>query len=245
MRRHQVHHPRPPTRRSRLRLPGLLLVATLTAGTLAGTGTASAAPAPATDVSRTGPSVPEVQPDIRPVRWQSGRLVQLGIKFPTAEGPFPAPFDRRYPGYLIGAVDADAPQTPGTVVGGPGGAFYLLPHDSVVDSRLGGFARRALIDGNWVVPSGKAPAGAVLTRPTPTPADLPAAQRVYADIPELAYALRIGRATIPLTSDAAVRLGLRLGWLELDDRIGFGGTAWVIDRTPPFDPGPPPGPPPA
>lgn len=187
---------------------------------------------------------PEVAPDILAVRWQSNREVQFGIKFPGPEGPFPAPSDRRFDTFLIGTVDLATPQDPGGFrPGGPGAVIWIPPHDDALDPRIGGYRLRALTDGFWVVPSDDAPPGAVLTRETPFPADAPPnTVRVFEPITELAYAIRIGGQDLPLTSTARIRLALALGWVELDDSVGFGGTVWVVDRTPPYDPGPPPPP---
>lgn len=226
---------------------GVTAVIGLALSALAAAPAASAAPAEARG-GKPDLSVllaPEVPPDIRAVRWQNNREVQFGIKFPGPDGPFPAPFDRTFDTYLVGNVNLDTPQDPGGVRGGPGGFIWIPPHDDALDPRIQGFRLRALTNGFWVVPSEDAPAGAVLTRETPVPDDLPPNTNLsFAAIDELVYAIKIGNKEIPLTSTARVQLALRLGWVELDDSVGFGGTVWVFDRTPPFDPGPPPGPPP-
>lgn len=185
-------------------------------------------------------------PNLAPVRWQSTRLVQIGVLF----GP-PEPGLRTVPGYLVGTQTPEAPMSPGMVVGPPGGQFYLPTHDSIVDSSIGGYCFRASVIGSFVVPGPKAPPGRVLTRSTPTPDDVPPEQRRLEDLTELAYAVEVGfgrwTREIPLTSSWAVEYFVKIGWLDL---VPFdpGGTVWVIDRKAPFGqvptapPGPPPGP---
>jgi hypothetical protein len=228
--------PRPRPVRSAL---GLLAALALAAAALV------AVPAPAS--AHPDPPEPEVSPDILAVRWQNDREVQFGIKFPGPDGPFPAPRDRRFDTCLVGNVDLATPQDPGGFrPTGPNALIWIPPHDDALDPRIGGYRLRALTDGFWVVPSDDAPPGAVLSRETPFPSDAPPNTiRVFEPITELAYAIRIGGKEIPLTSTARVRLALALGWVELDDSVGFGGTVWVVDRTPPFDPGPPPPAPPS
>jgi hypothetical protein len=216
--------------------------------------------------------VEEIDPPIKAVRWQNNREVLFGVVPPSPPpGPgqppvlFPAP--QQVDGFLIGAVDGDSPQSPGRAFCPPPEAVpptgplppglscqFIPEHDDALDPRIGEFKRRAIVDGFWIVPAAdppkRSPFRVAVRDVAPTPEDLhpqvvggrelPVTQP-FAEVTDLVYAVRIGRAEIPLTSTARVRWAEHLGLVERVS-AGVGGTAWVLDRTPPFDvPAPPPG----
>lgn len=173
------------------------------------------------------------EPDLISRVWQAGHEVTVGIKLPTAEAPYPA--HRAADVFLIGPVDTSNPQDDGRIRGPgcdgePGPCIHVPAHDDAFPTHVRGYHTRAHTYGHWVVPSDTAPAGAVLTRDV-TPGDLPpGVTQPFEHISELAWAIKVGNRYQPLTSTHWVRWGVIRGWLELDDSVGFGGTAWVVSR---------------
>jgi hypothetical protein len=174
------------------------------------------------------------EPDLTSRAWQAGKEVTVAVKLPTVDGPYPA--RRAVEVYLIGPVDAADPQDDGSVRGpgcggGTGPCIHVPAHDDAFPATVHGYVTRAHAYGFWVVPSDTAPPGAVLTRDV-RPGELPpSVTQPYGHITDLAWAIKVGDRYQPLTSTHWVRWGVRRGWLELDDSVGFGGTAWVVSRS--------------
>ncbi|GAA3191219.1 hypothetical protein ACFO1B_40770 [Dactylosporangium siamense] len=161
------------------------------------------------------PPADEVEP-----AWFGGGPITLYVLLPgDPNGPPPAP-DPALPAadvFLIAPVDAAHPQDPGVVIPSPPAPFPIVVpvHDTVVATSRP-YAWRANCFGVQVLPGPAATARTVLTRPDPNGGAT------------LAYALRFGARTVPLTSAAVIAVGARLGLLTLDRSWpGYGGTCWT------------------
>ncbi len=153
--------------------------------------------------------------------WFAGGPITLYVLLPAGDpnGPPPPP-DPALPAadvYLIAPVDPAHPQDPGVVIPSPPAPFPIVVpvHDTVLRAPRP-YVHRANCFGVQVLAGPRATTGTVLTRPDPNGGAT------------LAYALRLGVRTAPLTSAGLIEWGARTGLLSLDRSWpGYGGTCWT------------------
>jgi len=161
------------------------------------------------------PPGPKFQP-----AWLHGRQVEIGVDTPGPDGPTGPADDRRdITIYLVGPIDEAAPQDAGGRFPLPpeaGGGEIVVPvHDTVLQR---GVRERSPADcfGAYVLAGPRATPESVTTRTDANGSGLALVSR-----------FRFGRLSLATNSAPAIKLGLMMGLLQLDDSIGYGGTCWV------------------
>ncbi len=157
-----------------------------------------------------------------------------GIKIDCSKPPPPPPTNPDYPNvkvYAIAPIDPKHPGSKGRVIK-PAPPCYpsdalIIPVRDVVVARTIPASAPANCFGSYVVLGGHATKKNVLYRKDPNKSGL-----------ELAYAIVVKKKKILLTSQAAIKGGVKLDLLQVDPSLGYGGTCWTgkASKRPPSGP---------
>lgn len=177
------------------------------------------------------------------VGWVAGKSYELyistpqqggpppGVKIDCTQPPPPPPTNPAYPNvnvYAIAPVDRANPGTRGRIIKPPPPCYpsdaLRIPVRDVVVSRAIPATAPANCFGAYVVLGSRASRKNVLYRKDPNGSGL-----------QLAYAIVVKKKKVLLTSEAAIKRGVKLRLLQVDKSLGYGGTCWTgkASKTPP------------